>query len=369
MTAETVHYVHSVGMNQVTTKDLKRALRERLGKSAFQPVRSRLLWFAVHWLVVMGGIVAAALLLQRGWSWWSLLPISFVMGLSFGGLAFVAHETLHGAVTRNQRLRYWIGYLSFFPFCVSPRLWTAWHNRTHHAQTNRGPEDPDAYPRLADYEKNSGVRLSVLLGAPRSRKLRGFITLLGGFSIQSLMILRSAKARGYLRPAQYRLALLESVSAWSIWIGLGVLLGAPLLLVAFVVPLLVGNAIVMSYIVTNHALNPLGTHQDPLENSLTVTVPAWYQFYTLGFGYHVEHHLFPAMSSFYAPQVQEGLRALAPQRYQEMPLGRALGLVWSTPRVYRKDWELFEPETSAVYPTLGAPHVRAVSSEKTASSA
>jgi fatty acid desaturase len=341
-------------MNQVSTKDLKRALRERLGKSAFQPVPSRLLWFALHWLVVVGGTYAASFLMQRGWSLWSLLPLSLVIGLSFAGLAFVAHETLHGAVTRNQRLRYWVGYLSFFPFCVSPRLWTAWHNRTHHAQTNRGPQDPDAYPRLQEYEEKSGVRLSVLLGAPRSRKWRGLITVLGGFSIQSLMVLWKAQARGYLRPRQYRLALFESAVAWSCWAGLGFFLGAPLLLVAFVLPLLVGNAIVMSYIVTNHALNPLGTHQDPLENSLTVNVPAWYQIYSLNFGYHVEHHLFPAMSSRSAPQVQEGLRALAPERYQEMPLGQALELVWSTPRVYRKDWELFEPETSAVHLTLGA---------------
>ncbi len=261
-------------MGREELQGLKRALRARLGKRAFQPVTNRLTWFACHWLIVGSGIGAIYYSLGAGWPLWSLLPFSLVIGLSFAGLAFVAHETLHGAVTRSQKLRYWLGFFSFLPFCISPRLWTAWHNRTHHAQTNRGPEDPDAYPRLREYEEKSGVRFSVVLGAPRSGKWRGLITLLLGLTIQSLMVLKSARRRNYLRQRNYRLALVESIVAWSFWLLCGSLLGVSTFILGFLLPLVVGNAIVMSFIVTNHALNSLGTHKNPLENSLSVTADA-----------------------------------------------------------------------------------------------
>jgi fatty acid desaturase len=62
------------------------------------------------------------------------------------------------------------------------------------------------------------------------------------------------------------------------------------------VPLLVANAIVMAFILTNHSLSPRVEIDDPLASGLSVTVPRWLEWITLRFGYHVEHHLFPAMS-------------------------------------------------------------------------
>ena len=43
-----------------------------------------------------------------------------------------------------------------------------------------------------------------------------------------------------------------------------------------------------------------------------MTTPRWIEWLTLSFGYHVEHHLFPAMSSRHAPGVRDAAaRALA----------------------------------------------------------
>ena len=57
------------------------------------------------------------------------------------------------------------------------------------------------------------------------------------------------------------------------------------------------NGIVMGFILTNHSLSPHTEVNDPLINSLSVTGPRWFEWLTLGFGYHVELHLFPAISA------------------------------------------------------------------------
>ncbi|MCH2110770.1 MAG: fatty acid desaturase [Polyangiaceae bacterium] len=283
-----------------------------------------------------------------------ILPLALPLGFAFGGLAFVAHETLHGAVVRNRSWRYLIGYFSFLPFCISPRVWMTWHNRVHHAHTNQGEKDPDAYPRLKQYLEQTSVRIPVLWGALRSRKKRGLLTLLLGFSLQSLQVHLSAWSRGYLKLGAFLLALAEGALGWCIWGSFIYFGGGTAFLAFYLLPLMIANVIVMSYIVTNHSLSPLVNQNDPLQSSLTVKVPWLYEIYSLQFGYHVEHHIFPKMSAKYAPEVQAELRRIAGNDYQEMSLIRALSLVYRTPRVYRSNRELFDPETLESHPALGA---------------
>src|SRR5258706_8074666 len=109
-----------------------RVVRTARPPSAFEPAPSRLGWLALHLGVIAVAIVAIA----RGWGGWPLsLVLAFVVGHGFAGLAFVGHETLHGAVVRGRLLRYLVGYVCFLPFMLSPRLWVAWHNRVHHGHT------------------------------------------------------------------------------------------------------------------------------------------------------------------------------------------------------------------------------------------
>jgi hypothetical protein len=86
-------------------------------------------------------------------------------------------------------------------------------------------------------------------------------------------------------------------------------------LFAFAIPLLVANTIVMAFILTNHSRSPRVEINDPLVSGLSVTAPRWVEWITLQLGYHVEHHLFPAMSSRHARTVRELLRARWPGRY------------------------------------------------------
>src|SRR6187431_279431 len=78
-------------------------VRAALQQDIFAPARSRILWFPVH----LGVIAAGFWQISTGLSWWLALAVSVGLGFSFAGLAFVAHEILHGAVVRGARSRHW----------------------------------------------------------------------------------------------------------------------------------------------------------------------------------------------------------------------------------------------------------------------
>jgi fatty acid desaturase len=325
-----------------------RVLRPLLPDEAFTPARSRVWWVPVHLAIIVISLVAIA----KGWLPWALLPLlSVVIGACFAGLTFVAHEALHGAIVRNRQLRRWIGFIGFLPFTISPRLWNAWHNRVHHHHANVPGEDPDAYPTLDEYRKSPKLRFVVDHIAPGNNRLFGLLSLTVGFTVQSIEVLLVARSRGYLSPSAHRLALAETGLGIAIWAGLAVVLGPLGFVFGFLLPLVVANVVVMAFIFTNHSLSPLGEVNDPLANSLSVTLPRWLEWLTLRFGFHVEHHLFPGMSSRHAPRVRERLRERWPERYQSMPMGDALGMLHRTGRIYEGEM-LVDPRTGARAPSL-----------------
>jgi fatty acid desaturase len=284
----------------------------------------------------------------------ALLGLSLVIGVTFAALVFLGHEVLHGAVVRGKGARHVVGWISFLPFAVSPRLWVAWHNRVHHGNANLAGVDPDAYPTLLEYRSSGTVRAITDWFSIGRGRVRGLSSLLVGFSIQSFHMLLVAGRRGYLGAQQHRLALLETALGAAIWTTLLVVLGPRNFLFACAIPIVIANVIVMAHIFTNHSLSPLTDVNDPLSNSLSVTVPSWVDWLTLRFGFHVEHHLFPSMSSRHAVEVRKLLVSLWPERYQSMPLWRALLRVHHTPRVYEERTTLLDPRTGKRELTLGA---------------
>jgi fatty acid desaturase len=324
-------------------------LKPELPVEAFEPATSRLLWLPVHFAVITSGWLA----LGNGWLPGVAWPlVSLLVGCSFAGLAFLAHETLHGAIVRQKQLRHAVGWLGFLPFTLSPRLWIAWHNRMHHGNANRPGVDPDAYPTLLEHRRSFLVRVSTdCFGIGRGR-WRGLTRLLIGLHAQSTHVLLLALKRRYLGRREHALALVETLCGVAVWAGLAALAGPTAFLFGYVLPALVANAIVMGYIFTNHALSPHTEVNDPLANSLSVTVPPVVDFLTMRFGFHVEHHLFPWMSSRHAPLVRDLVRARWPERYQSMPLWRALLAVHRTPRVYENEKTLLDPSSGRRVPTL-----------------
>jgi len=323
-------------------------LRSSLPTDVLKPARSRLALVPVHVAV----IVTATIAIAWGWLPWPVVPLaSLVIGVSFACLTFVAHEALHGGIVRNKRARYAVGMIGFMPFVVSPRLWIAWHDRVHHATANL-TGDPDMYPTLAEYHGSSRIRFLVNAFSLGCRRWRGGLSLILGFTVQSAHQLIAATTSGFLSTSQRRLAIAETGLGIAVWATEAALVGFVPFLFVFVLPLLIGNVIIMSFILTNHSLSPMVSVNDPLVSGLSVTAPRWIEWMTLRFGFHVEHHLFPAMSSRHAHVVRSLLQERWPERYQSMPLHKALAELHRTARIYKDAVTLIDPRTGREFPTL-----------------
>ncbi len=325
-----------------------REIRPALPPEAFKPAHGRLLWIPLHLAV----IVTAMLAIAQAWVPWPVVPLlSIAIGVGFACLTFVAHEAMHGGVVRGKRARYLVSWLGFLHFGLSPRLWAAWHDRVHHATANMA-SDPDMYPTLEEYRASSRIRFFVDAFSLGGRRWRGVLSLVLGFTVQSAHQLLASERRGFLSRRQRRLAIAESLFAVAIWGTLAALVGFVPFWFMFVIPHVVANMVVMSFILTNHALSPKVPINDPVITGLSVTAPRVIEWLTLRFGFHVEHHLFPAMSSRHAHLVRAQLLARWPERYQAMPLATALGALHRTARIYKDDVTLIDPKTGAEFPTL-----------------
>ena len=336
-------------MELIPLSQYARRLKAELPPSTFAPALSRLWWLPLHLTIITVATVAMA----KGWLPWPLIPVvALVIGMSFGGITFVAHETLHGGIVRTRWLRHAIGWIGFAPFMVSPRLWQVWHNREHHGKTNQGRSDPDMYPSIDDYRASRLVQVVTDGFALGGRRWTGVLSLLFGYTVQSKQILFTARGRGWLSSGSLAVVIIETVVALALWVAVAWLIGPLAFLFAYVVPLIVGNVIVMGFILTNHGLSPVTPINDPLANSLSVRLPRLLEWLTLGFGYHTEHHLFPAMSTRHAPAVRDALLRHWPERYQSLPLTTALLELHRTARVYRDAQTLTDPRSGSAWPTL-----------------
>jgi fatty acid desaturase len=319
----------------------------KLPKKAFKPVPGRLWGGLAYLLIVIAGFLTIGLFHLNPFIY---LAIALVLGTSFAAMGFLGHEILHGTVVRKPWLRDLLGAIAFWPLSTGPRLWRKWHNLTHHVHTQKEDHDPDSWPTLERLSKTKV--LSWIYRLPQ-----GFRAFVSFCSLTVMFSLHSAKMfTAYIKefnPKHQPSVWMQFILPWVFWISLLFIMGPYKWFFAFLLPLFIANAIVMGYISTNHRLNPITEVNDPLANSLTVTVPKWVDFLHFNFSYHTEHHLFPGMSSKYYPLVKEHIKSMWPERYHEMPIGKALVALWKTPRIYYEGNKLIDPRQGHVYETLG----------------
>ncbi|HSI72058.1 MAG TPA: fatty acid desaturase [Fimbriimonas sp.] len=330
----------------------RQILRRELPDHLFQPDNRNLLWFVPHSLIIGLGLW----LLTAHFTWWAAPLLSLVIGHSFACLAFLGHETCHGGALKNKRLRWFLTGVAFSPLAIGPTLWNRWHNAEHHGNTQHKELDPDRLFTLDEFKFNPTLRWLYNM-SPLARNL----VIFGFFSLMMtqhnvtvlLMYLRDPKTKPQERAAM----IAEFLIPKALWIGISLALGWQVFLFGYFVPLLVVNTIVISYIATNHFLNPLADHSDVLASSLSVTLPRWLGWLDvlhLHFGAHVAHHVFPQAPTRHARYLEEEIAERWPDRFHSMPFHKALKLLWDTPWVYTSDGQdLIDPKVGEILPTLG----------------
>lgn len=326
------------------------AVRPELPDAAFEPARSRVAWLPVHVAIIAA--LAWAIAAERIPA--ALWPVSsIVIGLCMSAVAFLGHEVLHGGVVRGRGAIRVLGWICMLPFTLSPTLWTSWHNRVHHNHCAQVGRDPDMYPTLAEYREQPAARIMADYFGLGGRRWRSVISLLFGFTGQSQQMLWQARKLGILTPRLQVRAFVEFLLGVAVWVAIAFAIGGVGFVFVYLLPLVVANVTVMSFILTNHCLSALTPGvNDPLVNSLSVTLPRLLEWLSLDFGYHVEHHVFPTMSARHGRLVRAALRQQFAERYQSMPLLRALRQLYCTGRVYLDDITLIEPRTGHTAPAL-----------------
>lgn len=332
-------------------QDYGQQLREDLPKEFFEPTPGRMAWLPAH-LIVIGlcgyGIVAGEFGVGVR------LLLSAVIGHSFGCLAFLAHEILHGTIVRSRRWQDVTAAISMLPYLISPGHWRAWHNRFHHGRTNRAGEDPDGFGDIVMVRRHRVARM-IAQFAPGTRYLRSFLFPFFWFSAQAILTLfLHSKHYNYWSPKRRRKQFVWFWGMAAFWLGVWGVFGTYNFLFLYVVPIMFANIVQMSYITTNHLLCDENVQtNDPLVNSLSVTVPRWVDWIHLHYSHHIEHHICPRISPRFAPQVRQALINRFGNRYRQIPLLRALRMVYGTPRIYLEEDELVDLRNGDVYSTLG----------------
>jgi len=318
-----------------------------LPKEAFKtaPVR---LWGGLAYLVLTVGSIAAIGVFDLPLL--GNLGLAFLVGNGMAGLGFLGHEILHGSIVKTPWLRDFLGGIAFAQFLLGPKLWRKWHNMEHHAHTQVADVDPDAWATMEELYKRPLLRWVYKL-PPWVRSLANFTSFTFFFSVHSQLMFR--EFYGQFRRRERMAVVLQLIAPATLWLALLIFMGPAKWVFAYVLPLMMANFLVISYISTNHQLNPITPVNDPLANSLTVTVPRWVDVLHFNFSYHTEHHLFPGMSPRWGPQIKAEAKRQWPDRYHEMPMTTAMATLWRTPRIYHEQTELVDPHRALSFGTLG----------------
>lgn len=318
-----------------------------LPKQVFKPVPQRL-WGGLAYLALTVSSIATIALFDLHPLVY--LGISVLVTCGFAGLGFLAHDILHGGVVKKAWLRDFLAAIAFAQFSIGPKLWRKWHNMEHHAHTQMDDDDPDAWASMEEFYKRPVMCWVYRLPA-FVRACFSFASFAIFFSLHSTLMLR--KYYHQFRPRERRIVLLQWIWPYTMWLTLLAFIGPVKWFFAYLLPLLAANALVIAYISTNHQLNPLVAVNDPLANSLTVTVPRWMNVLHMNFAYHTEHHLFPGVSGKWGPVIQAEIQRQFPDRYHAMPFGQALKALWKTPRIYANRTDLVDPLQGLAYGSLG----------------
>lgn len=315
------------------TAMIRRQIRRELPPEAFKP---RPLRAFTALAIVAANATAGIILATTSLPVVASLLLSALSGCMYASLFFLGHEAGHGAVVKSRSAQDVLMWAAFSIFLLPPTLWRVWHNKVHHMFTNHKDYDPDNFGTLSSYNEFRSVRVVEAL-TPGSGRWLGLVYLPLWFTIHTQVVLwvQSRRCRGFESLGRTR-ASAESLCMAALWVSLAVQLGVRSSLLLIIIPMMAANAIIMSYIATNHLLRPLVDYSDPLESSMSVTTYRWLDLIHFNFSHHVEHHLFPSMSSRFAPLVRIKLRRYAKGRYLAVPHLRALLWVFRTPRIHEE---------------------------------
>ena len=304
---------------------IRRAIMAELPVSFFAPRPQRL-----GYLALASGTMIVHLWVARAWSAGRVSTALYLVTLAgavgaFPAFMFVLHELEHGAIVRGRRLRYWLGFASGFWLLFQPDFWRRIHQH-HHSYPNHASDTH----RLRTYDRlDHGARfVDYRLGNPVGVLSAVFaIHFLYAFCITYFL------AGWVSYPISRRRVAAELVAHALALFGLLWALGRGAVLYGYLPVFVAGSALINMYMITQHFTRPMSERPNALLTASSVHVFRPGLSY-MGFGRHVEHHLFPSVSHGKLGVVSRYLAAHHPREFKCQPMGAALRELFRLPGYY-----------------------------------
>lgn len=237
-------------------------------------------------IVVVGALIAAGVP-----GWWALLPVQGVLIIF---LFTLEHEATHRTPFRTVWLNDWAGRLCGL-LLLLPFEWFRAFHMAHHRWTNLPGKDPElAGPKPGTLREwvwhvsglpywISGLRLMGRLVAGR---------------VTDEFVAEGARAR-IVAEARW-MALLYALAALT-------LLGTPVLLWVWGMPVLLGQPVLRFYLLAEHGDCPEVANM--FENTRTTFTTRAMRWLAWNMPYHVEHHVWPTVPFHRLPEVHGLMKA------------------------------------------------------------
>jgi len=229
----------------------------------------------------------------RATAW--IVPLLIVHGYVLAFMFCAFHETAHRTAFRTRRLNVMLGTIAGFLI-----FWPYQNYRVFHWQHHRYTQDPARDPELYFPKPTSlGSYLFALTGIPNFIRRTADI----------LRLARGCADRPWMAPGDRRTLVVEArihLAAY-VMIAVGsVTVGTPAALLAWILPLLLGQVFLHPYLLAEHT--GCAVTRDCLDNTRTTLTLALVRLFAWNMPYHAEHHAYPAVPFHALPRLHQLVR-------------------------------------------------------------
>jgi omega-3 fatty acid desaturase (delta-15 desaturase) len=289
----------------------RRALRQAIPSSYFQPSTARSVAYLLQDLALLALVYALAAQIQSPW----FIPfVWLVQGTLWWALFVIGHDCGHGSFSRYPALNSWVGHLTHTPLLVPYHAWRLSH-RLHHRHAGDIDRDETWFPLTA-------AQVSALPWYVRLLRYRLFLVVLPFY------LLRRTPARvgSHFNPRsplfprseehRVRVSVVACGAMVLLLIALGVAFGPFFLVRHYLGPYLV-FAVWLDLVTYLHHTDPelpwyRGTSWTFVRGALS-TMDRDYGFLERihhNAGTHLAHHLFPTIPHYHLREATEALRLI-----------------------------------------------------------
>ncbi|NVJ23786.1 MULTISPECIES: fatty acid desaturase family protein [Myxococcus] len=246
-------------------------------------------FLALYGVAAWGATVLAVEALASAQVWLTRGLLYVVAAASLHGISLFTHEAVHGGLSSRPWLNRLGGMACAWPVLQDFAAYKVLHLR-HHRDLGGGL-DPDHY---ANYTGRRWLELAMHVGR-----------LLLGYPAYITMIPILGWKHG--TESEKRWIAFEVAMVAAVAVLAGVLVPWPVLLHAWVIPMVIINTLVNIRGMSQHTFLTQSNH--PVLGSRTILSNPVTRFFMCNENYHLEHHLYPRVPWYNLPTLHQSLRS------------------------------------------------------------